>query len=249
MNLRFNAGRSLLKEWPRNIPDRQAYVDPIFARIARKYDFMKKALSLGQEQRWKDETIKLISKDSSISRILDLASGTGDFPLCLRKMGFQAPVVGVDRNPSMLGVAIERCARERGIEFVQGDLMQIPLKDHSFDAVTMGYGLRYVADIRQTLREVFRLLRKEGIFVCLDFGVPKNPLFRRISFAYLFLFGTLWGLVLHGQKDTYWHIVESLNAYPGQESVKKSLQEIGFVEIKLYEHLGGIAATLYAIRP
>lgn len=249
MILRSNGKRSLLKEWPKGIPERQAYVDPIFATIARKYDFMKKAMSLGQEQRWKAEAIGLIPKNGGRERVLDLASGTGDFPLYLRKNGFQAPIIGVDRNSKMLGVAMQRCAQKPKVTFVQGDLMQIPLKDHSFDVVTMGYGLRYVADIAQTLKEVFRLLRAGGIFVCLDFGVPKNALVKRLSFGYLFLFGTFWGLVLHGKKDTYWHIVESLNAYPGQESVKKSLQEIGFTKIKLREHLGGIIATLAAVRP
>lgn len=249
MNARSNLRRSLLKEWPESIPERQAYVDPIFATIARKYDFMKKVMSLGQEQRWKAEAIDLIPKNGGQERVLDLASGTGDFPLYLGNRGFRAPIVGVDRNLKMLGVAKERCAQKPEIKFVQGDLMQIPLKDHCFDVITMGYGLRYVADIDQTLREVFRLLREGGIFVCLDFGVPKRALVKRLSFGYLFLFGTFWGLVLHGKKDTYWHIVESLNAYPGQDSVKKSLQEIGFAKIKLREHLGGIIATLAAVRP
>ncbi len=244
MIFRSNTGRSLLKEWPKSIPDRQAYVDPIFATIARKYDFMKKMLSLGQELRWKAKTIHLIPKNGKMERILDLASGTGDFPLYLRKNGFQAPIIGVDRNPKMLGVAMQRCAQKPVIRFVQGDLMQIPLKDNSFDVITMGYGLRYVTDIGQTLREVFRLLRTGGIFVCLDFGVPKNLFLKRISFGYLLLFGTFWGIVLHGKKDIYWHIVESLNAYPGQESVKNSFQEVGFTEIKLHEHLGGIIAIV-----
>jgi demethylmenaquinone methyltransferase/2-methoxy-6-polyprenyl-1,4-benzoquinol methylase len=249
MTLKSSSRPSLLKEWPKSIPERQAYVDPIFATIARKYDFMKKAMSLGQEQRWKAEAIGLIPKNGGPERVLDLASGTGDFPLYLRKNGFQAPIIGVDRNPKMLGVAMQRCAQRPKLMFIQGDLMQIPLKDQSFDVVTMGYGLRYVADIGQTLREVFRLLRAGGIFVCLDFGVPKNPFLKRISFGYLLLFGTFWGIVLHGKKDTYWHIVESLNAYPGQESVKTSLQEIGFTKINLHEHLGGIIAILAAIRP
>ena len=241
--------RFSLKAWPQGIADRQAYIDPIFATIAQKYDFMKKALSLGQEQRWKAKTVNLIPKNGRMERILDLASGTGDFPLYLRSNGFQAPIFGLDRNPKMLGVAMQRCAQKSKIKFIQGDLMQVPFKDNSFDVITMGYGLRYVAEIGQTLKEVFRLLRKDGIFVCMDFGVPKNLLFRRISFGYLFLLGTFWGLVLHGKIDTYWHIVESLNSYPGQENVRMCLKEVGFSNIEMREQLGGIIAIHSGIRP
>jgi demethylmenaquinone methyltransferase/2-methoxy-6-polyprenyl-1,4-benzoquinol methylase len=241
--------RFSLKEWPRTIPDRQAYVDPIFAKIATRYDFMTRALSLGQEQRWKAKAVSLIPKDGRVTWILDLASGTGDFPLHLRKAGFKAPILGLDRSPRMLGTARQKCTGLPKINFVLGDLMQVPLKDHSFDVITMGYGLRYVADIPQTLKEVFRLLRRGGLFVCLDFGVPKNALYRRFCFGYLLLFGTLWGLALHGKGDTYWHIVESLKAYPGQETVREWLEGVGFIKIELRQQLAGMIVVLSGIRP
>lgn len=210
---------------------------------------MARVLSLGQQQRWKKKAVNLIPKNSSLKRILDLASGTGDFPLHLRKAGFEAQIVALDRSPKMLGFAVEKCARQPQINFIQGDLMQIPFKDHSFDVITMGYGLRYPVDVRQTLMQVFRLLRSGGIFVFLEFGVPQNHFYRRLCFGYLLLFGTLWGLVLHGKGDTYWHIVESLKVYPGQETVRKWLEEVGFGKIELHEQLGGIIAILSGSRP
>lgn len=239
----------LLKEWPKGATDRQAYVDPTFATIAAKYDFMTRALSLGQEQRWKTKAISLIPKNGGLRRVLDLATGTGDFPIHLHDAGFDVPIIGLDRNSKMLDIAMQKCARQPRTSFIQGDLMQIPFKDHSFDVITMGYGLRYVVDIGQTLKETFRLLRSGGLFVCLDFGVPRNDLYRRLCFGYLLLLGTLWGLVLHGKRDTYWHIVESLNAYPGQEKVRRCLEEVGFSKIELREQLGGIIVILSGIRP
>ena len=127
--------------------------------------------------------------------------------------------------------------------------MEIPFKDNSFDVITMGYGLRYVADIRQALREVFRLLRSGGMFICLDFGIPKNPVYRRLCFGCLLLLGSLWGLILHASIDTYWHIVESLRAYPGQEAVGKWMEETGFRQVRLFQKLGGIITIFSATRP
>lgn len=238
-----------LKEWPKSVRERQAYVDPIFSTIAARYDFMTWALSFGQEQRWKRRAVGLIPQNGNQKKILDLATGTGDFLLHLREAGFGAPLIALDRNPKMLGFALQKCSGEPNVNFIQGDLMDIPFKDHSFDAITMGYGLRYPIDIRRILKEVFRLLRHGGVFVCLDFGLPRNRLYRRLCFAYLLLMGSLWGLVLHGQADTYWHIVESLKAYPGQEIVRKWLERVGFGKIELREELRGIIVTLSGVRP
>lgn len=238
-----------LKEWPKSTTEMRGYVDRIFATIAAKYDFMTRALSLGQEQRWKRKSVSLVPNNGAQNRILDLATGTGDFPLRFRQTGFESQLVGLDRNPKMLGIARQKCNRDHRVNFILGDLMQIPLKDHSFDVITIGYGLRYVSDIPQTLKEVYRLLRSGGMFVCLDFGLPKNHLYRRVCIGYLLLFGSLWGLFLHRKANTYWHIVESLRAYPGQETIKSWLQEVGFSKIELREQMGGIIAILSGMRP
>jgi demethylmenaquinone methyltransferase/2-methoxy-6-polyprenyl-1,4-benzoquinol methylase len=224
-------------------------MDPTFSTIASKYDLMTRLMSFGLEQGWKTKAVDRIPKNTSPKRILDLATGTGDFPLHLRGAGFAAPIVALDRNPKMLAFSQQKCAGKPKIHLIQGDLTQIPLRDWSFDIITMGYGLRYVIDIRQVLREVYRLLHSGGTFVCLEFGVPKNPFYRRLCFGYLLLLGTLLGLVLHGKADTYWHIVESLKAYPGQETVAAWLNEAGFDKIGLREELGGIITILSATRP
>ena len=238
-----------LKEWPKSHRERQAYIDPIFDTIAARYDFMTRVLSFGQEQAWKKKAVGMITRNGSPTRILDLATGTGDFPLLIREAGFGAQLLGLDCNAKMLGIALQTCAHQPGINFILGDLMETPLKDQSFDAITMGYGLRYVTDIRQTLSEVFRLLRRGGTFVCLDFGLPNNRLYRNACFGYLLVLGSLWGLALHRKADTYWHIVESLKAFPGQEIIRGWLQEVGFAKIGLQNQMGGIIAILSGIKP
>jgi demethylmenaquinone methyltransferase/2-methoxy-6-polyprenyl-1,4-benzoquinol methylase len=209
---------------------------------------MARLFSLGMVHGWKKKSVDLIPRNHP-RRILDLASGTGDFPIHLRRAGFAAPIVGMDRSLPMLAVAREKCSGLSRISFIPADLMHIPIKDRSFDVVTMGYGLRYLADIRSVLGEVFRLLGSRGVFVAMDFGLPRNLLYRKICFGYLLGFGSLVGLLLHRKPDTYWHIVESLKVYPGQEAVRQWLEAAGFVEVEMRELLGGIIVIHRGVRP
>ncbi len=232
--------RFALTKWPANVKDRQAYVDPIFANIASRYDLMGGILSFGQERRWKNKAVNLVPRNTDLATTLDLACGTGEFPAHLRRAGIGGRIIGLDRSAGMMSLAREKFAADPRTHFVRGDLMQIPFKDGSFEVITMGYGLRYVADIRQTLEEVYRLLGQGGKFICLEFGIPKNTLYRKICFGYLLAFGSVLGVLLHGKGDTYWHIVESLQAYPGQRAIKEWLEEAGFSDVELHEQLGGI---------
>ncbi len=247
----------LLRDWPRDPAARDAYVDSIFGSIARRYDFFTRVLSFGQEARWKSRAagavIPALAERRALAagRLLDLASGTGAFPLLLRAGGFRGTIVGLDRSLPMLAIARRRCAgRVPGeIPLVLGDLNALPVREGSMDAITMGYGLRYLSSIRDTLSRLHRVLRPGGILVSLDFGLPSAPWFRRLAIGYLLAAGTLWGLLLHGRAGTYWHIVESLRAYPGQRAVAAWMREAGFTDVTLREELGGIAAILTARKP
>ena len=146
----------------------------------------------------------------------------------------------------MLARARAKCAKLERVHFARGDLNAIPIAPMTFDVVLVGYGLRYIGDLRDAMAAVHRALRPGGVFISLDFGLPPSSWYRRLCLAYLFLFGTLWGLVLHGKLDTYWHIVESLRAYPGQRTLESALEEAGFARIAIVEQLGGISVLARA---
>jgi demethylmenaquinone methyltransferase/2-methoxy-6-polyprenyl-1,4-benzoquinol methylase len=240
-----------LRTWPGQTSEIQSYMDPIFARISGNYDLLTRLMSGGQDRRWKERALSFVTRDDRAPgrRALDLATGTGDFPLQLRQTGRAASVVGLDRNPEMLARARRKCAAYPEIAFLRADLAQIPFKDSSFQAITLGYGLRYVIDIRGLFCESRRLLSRGGVLVVLEFGHPRNALYRGLCFAYLFLLGSFCGLLLHGKVGTYWHIVESLRVYPGQRQVIAWLEEAGFREVRLEERLFGIVTILSAVRP
>jgi ubiquinone/menaquinone biosynthesis methyltransferase len=237
-----------LKTWPRDGKKRRAYVDAVFTRVAPRYDRLTKLLSLGQDERWKAAVIELLPVGTKPARILDLATGTAAFPFLLRRAGHTGPIVGVDRSRPMLARGRTKCNTLDRIEFVQGDLNALPVAPGSFDVILVGYGLRYLDDLRGAMRAAFQALRPGGVFLSLDFGVPRDPWFRRACMTYLFCLGTLWGLLLHGKLDTYWHIVESLRAYPGQDALSGALEGAGFEDIVLVERMGGISVVARARR-
>lgn len=240
----------LTREWPRLRDARRAYVDAIFGRIAPRYDMLTRVLSFGQDRRWKEQAIDRLPAARAGGAILDLATGTAELSLLARERGRPERVVAVDRSRSMLarGRAKAAAARAEGIHFVTGDLNAVPVAPESFDAVLIGYGLRYPIDLRAALAGMHRALRPGGVLVTLDFGVPRNPLLRRLLHGYLLAMGTVWGALLHGKPGTYWHIVESLRAYPGQRGLARMMEEIGFERVTVEERLGGAAAIVCGAR-
>jgi len=230
-----------LRPWPINARERSEYVDSVFSTVAPRYDLVTKVLSLGQDDRWKAQVLAGFPNDRPIERVLDLATGTGAIPILIREAGFVARLVGLDRSRAMLSQARHKCAGFQAIELLQGDLGEPPFAQASFDVVTMSYGLRYVGDIATTLAKIRRLLRPGGVFICLDFGIPSARLHRSLCFGYLLVFGTLLGILLHRRSDTYWHIVESLGAFPGKRALGRMMEEVGFAQVAIAERLGGIS--------
>lgn len=236
-----------LRVWPRNAAERAAYADRIFASISDRYDLFTRLLSFGQDARWKRSAAEA-ARTAREGRILDLATGTGALPEALRRTGHRGTIVGVDRSGPMLARGRRRLSGALVLP-VRGDLTRLPFRGASFDAVTMGYGLRYCSDRRSTLCALRGLLRPGGILVCLDFGLPPDRVYRKLCLAYLLGAGTVWGLLLHGRPSTYHHIVESLRAYPGQGVVAEELAEAGFRDVVRQDRMGGIAAILAGRNP
>ena len=122
-----------LKEWPRDPAERTAYVDSVFGSIAPKYDLVSRLLSSWQDQRWKARALSALPQNGSCQRLLDLATGTGAFPILLRRRGFMGKIVGLDRNRAMLALAGRKCGAR--IRLIQGDLARLPFTVQPVDLV------------------------------------------------------------------------------------------------------------------
>jgi demethylmenaquinone methyltransferase/2-methoxy-6-polyprenyl-1,4-benzoquinol methylase len=224
---------------------KRRYVRRLFATIADRYDFITGFLSYGQDRRWKRRVIELADLTAT-DRVLDLACGTGDL-----LFGAVPPAqsgVGLDVTHRMLVLAQRRRSDSR-TPFITADMLALPFIDSRFTVVTTGYGLRNVPDIDQALREIHRVLAPGGRLLSLDFNRPDNALVRGVYHTYLTIVGSLLGLALHGDPDTYRYIPESIRNYPGAKAVAALMTRVGFVDVRVIPVLGGLMAIHVARKP
>jgi len=216
-------------------------VREMFSLLAGRYDLINDLMSAGLHRRWKRDTVRMAfeGRDGPL-RVLDLCCGTGDLAFLAEEARSGAGVTGADFTLPMLRVARKRC-REGGhrSRFVQADALRLPWRDGSFDAITVGYGLRNVADLPRALSEMRRVLAPGGRLVVLDFGKPSNPLAARLYGLFLHTVMPVMGLLFHGDADTYLYIPESLRSFPAQKGVEELMRRAGFVRTRYEDRLLG----------
>ncbi|MGH9346120.1 MAG: ubiquinone/menaquinone biosynthesis methyltransferase [Vicinamibacterales bacterium] len=220
---------------------KRRYGRRLFATIADRYDFITRALSYGQDRRWKSRLIALAALRPD-DRVLDLACGTGD--LLFAAADRARFVAGLDITHRMLQLARAR----RPAALVNADMLALPFPSSSFTVVTTGYGLRNVPDLRAAIGEMHRVLAPGGRLLSLDFNRPVNPVLRWAYLAYLTLVGSTLGLLLHRDPDTYRYIPESIRSYPGAGGVARLLEASGFRDVRAIPILGGLMAIHTARR-
>ena len=234
---------------------RAAKVNNLFAAIARRYDLLNDLQSFGLHRRWKHHVVQLAAVRPG-QRALDVCCGTGDLALALARAG--AEVTGLDFSPAMLEIARARGQKSDSRSrkpvfhspiFIQGDALQLPFPDHSFDAVTVGYGLRNLTSWETGLREMFRVARPGARLVALDFGKPPNRLWRAVYFAHLKISVPLLGRLFCGNADAYAYILESLKHYPAQEGVAEKMRQWNVSSVRVINLLGGAMAINYGEKP
>ena len=218
-------------------------VSDLFATIARRYDLLNDLQSFGLHRLWKRRGVALAAVKSG-DRILDLCCGTGDIAFALAQQG--AEVTGLDFSEKMLEVAKTRLQnakfQTRGLKFMQGDAQELPFPDNSFDAVTMGYGLRNLSSWERGLDEMIRVAKPGGRIVVLDFGKPANALWRRMYFTHLRCSVPIVGLLFAGRADAYAYIFESLKHYPAQWGVAEKMKERKLKDVQIINFAGGAMA-------
>lgn len=231
---------------------RAARVGDLFASIARRYDLLNDLQSFGLHRLWKRRVVSLADIKAG-DRALDLCCGTGDIAFALAQRG--AEVTGLDFSDKMLEVAQTRLQKllprttGQNIKLLQGDAQQLPFPDNSFDAVTMGYGLRNLGSWEAGLREMIRVAKPGGRIVVLDFGKPANALWRALYFAHLKCSVPLIGLIFCGNPQAYAYILESLKHYPAQRAVADKMRELQLTNVHVVDFVGGAMAINFGQKP
>jgi demethylmenaquinone methyltransferase/2-methoxy-6-polyprenyl-1,4-benzoquinol methylase len=230
-------------------PDaKRAYNRRLFTTIAPRYDLITRLLSYGQDARWKRRLATIARTETSANRgvhgkagqhrLLDLACGTGDVALSLST---DHDAVGLDLTPAMLTIASRRAVDAgANLSWVAGDMTLLPFGNATFDVITTSYGLRNVPALQVAVDEIARVLRPGGLFVSLDFNRPRQRLVRAVYLGYLTAVGSVIGLALHGDADTYRYIPHSIRRYPGAEGVASLMRARGFHAVRIEPKLGGL---------
>jgi demethylmenaquinone methyltransferase/2-methoxy-6-polyprenyl-1,4-benzoquinol methylase len=225
------------------MPDTKA-VNSMFARIAGRYDVANHLLSGGVDYWWRQRLVRVVH-DAHPGAVLDLATGSGDVAFALAD-GLPAgtPITGMDFCQPMLDEAVKkRTANPRWtqIEFRQGDGMALPLPDRSFDAVTISFGLRNMADRHKALSEMRRVLRPGGRLFVLEFSQPFFW-FRPFYYAYLkFVLPVIAGVVT-GDKSAYEYLCGSIELFPDRAGISAEILRAGFSSVSAIPLTFGIVA-------
>jgi demethylmenaquinone methyltransferase / 2-methoxy-6-polyprenyl-1,4-benzoquinol methylase len=194
-------------------------VRTMFDRIAPVYDVMNRVMTVGLDRRWRRLTVESVVQPGA--RVLDACCGTGDLAIAAEREG--GIVTGIDFSGEMLARARRKSST---IEWVQGDLLALPHDDGSFDAATVGFGVRNVADLRAALLELRRVLRPGGRLAILEITQPRGPLKPFFSLWFDRVVPLL-GRVLPGGK-AYTYLPASVRRFPGAEDLAGLIDEAGF---------------------
>ncbi len=209
-------------------------IKKMFNEIAVKYDFMNKIISLGLHKYVKYLSIKRL-KITQNAKVLDLCTGTGDIAGFIKKIQPTAEITAVDFSENMLNIARKKV---ENVNFIQADCTELPLDNDSFDICTISFGLRNIENRTKAVSEIYRVLKKKGIFMHLDFGRSN------------FLFENLFNLIIpklvkifYKNAIPYEYLVKSKQTFPAPKELISEFEKSGFLLIKKSDFLFGIISS------
>jgi demethylmenaquinone methyltransferase/2-methoxy-6-polyprenyl-1,4-benzoquinol methylase len=213
----------------------------MFDGVARRYDLTNTVLSLGQDRYWRRATRSALGIRPG-QKVLDLAAGTAVSTVELKKSG--AWCVAVDFSVGMLAAGAAR-----RVPKVAGDATKLPFADGVFDAVTISFGLRNVADQQAALREMARITRPGGRLVVCEFSTPTNVLFATVYKEYLMRALPRVARAVSSNPEAYVYLAESIRAWPDQATLARQISEAGWSAVRWRNLTGGIVALHAGYKP
>jgi len=222
-------------------------VGAVFSSVAKKYDVMNDAMSVGMHRLWKDKFVRRV-KPRPGEQILDMAGGTGDIAFRMAAQGAQITVS--DINQDMLDVGIERALKriedgERGLDSLvwsRQNAEELSFPSRFFDAYTIAFGIRNVTRIDHALAEAHRVLKHGGRFYCLEFSTTEWPGFKEVYDFYSHELVPKIGQAIAGDADSYRYLIESIRRFPTMPEFEGMIRAAGFTRTRVEPILGGLVA-------
>ena len=213
-----------------NIQERKRHIQQMFNSIARHYDLLNHLLSGGVDIYWRRRALGRVRQQPR--RILDLATGTGDFALSSRRLQAER-IIGVDVALNMLRLGVDKLGKREAntaVRLLGGDAEQLPFADACFDLVTVAFGVRNFGSIPAGLQEARRVLRPGGELLVLDFAEPKMVLFKQLYRFYFTRILPFIGGMISGNRRAYSYLPQSVGTFPQGQAFIKLLEEAGFAD-------------------
>ncbi|WP_027165260.1 bifunctional demethylmenaquinone methyltransferase/2-methoxy-6-polyprenyl-1,4-benzoquinol methylase UbiE [Mesorhizobium sp. WSM3224] len=227
--------------------EKQPLVNDVFHKVANRYDLMNDLMSAGLHRLWKDAMVTWLNPPKRPGwKVLDVAGGTGDVAFRIVEASQrQAHATVLDINGSMLAVGRDR-AEKHGLaantNFVEANAEALPFEDATFDAYTIAFGIRNVPRIEAALAEAYRVLKRGGRFLCLEFSEIDMPLLDKAYEAWSFNAIPKIGKAVTGDGEPYSYLVESIRKFPNQQNFAAMIARTGFDRVTFRNYSGGIAA-------
>lgn len=221
----------------------------MFNAIARHYDLLNHLLSGGVDIYWRRRALDCVRGESP-QRVLDLATGTGDFALASARLNPQQ-VIGVDMAIEMLRLGADKVAKKRPsmpVGLLVSDAEGLPFKAETFDLVMGAFGVRNFGDIPSGLAEAYRVLKPGGEILVLDFCQPTAPLFRQLYLFYFHQVLPLVGGLISGQRQAYAYLPRSVGEFPQGQAFVDLLDAVGFTETGYTPMTLGISAVYQGVK-
>ena len=217
-----------------------------FNAIADKYDFMNTFLTLGIHHIWKRRAVKMIGlKENSL--VIDMCGGTGDLARCAaRDMQYKGQIILYDINKAMMDKGMEKIRKiglENQIHCVQGNAEFLSFPSCTFDAAMIGFGIRNVTNRNTCLKEIYRVLKPGGKFMCLEFSLPAASWFRTLYDFYSFRVMPFLGQHIAGSREAYLHLPDSIRRFPSPTVFADMIREAGFSGVSHTPMTNGIVVV------
>lgn len=223
-------------------------VHEVFEKISGNYDKMNSVISFQQHKKWREDTMSRINVEPG-STTLDVCCGTADWTISMgQAVGPEGKAIGLDFSQNMLNVGYEKVKAFPQIELLHGNAMELPFIDSTFDYVTIGFGLRNVPDYMQVLKEIYRVLKPGGMFVCLETSQSDVPVFKQLFHFYFKYVMPVFGKLFAKSYKEYSWLQESAKDFPGMKALAKMFEQAGFVQVEYKPYSGGSAARHIGIK-
>ncbi len=208
-----------------NIPDKKdkEAIKTMFNGIADNYDLMNNLISLYVHNIIKKHILKQIK--GTPNSILDMCCGTGDISILLAKKYPKSNIYGIDFSEKMLNIA-QKKSEKYNIRYIEADVMNMPFNNDSFDLCTISFGLRNLPSVQEALKEFYRILKPSGQLIIMDLGKPK------IKWLYPMILNKAipcLGELIHGNKNPYVYLTQSILTYPAPQDILLTLESMGYI--------------------